>query len=158
MKNTRKIIYYISLVLLITACIVVALKKFILPEAPQTVFKIENIEHIHVSDVAGDPIKLTDLISMRETSYLYLFKLRDCPPCVTKGFDDLEKMKKAGYTVAAICIGDNLLELRKWGENNSSTQLYMLKTPDFYNHFQAEFSPVLAKLNKGKVKSWFYIL
>ena len=143
--------------LLAAGIMVVVLFKFVINRNPRPPFGINDFEKILVTDLSGSEVKLSDLVSPDVTGYCLIFEIKDCPPCIYEGLQDLKKLKEAGKPCLALVVHDLINEVSGWAAVNDFSPIFMLRKVDFYEHFHSVLTPVVVKLKNGKVVSHRYI-
>lgn len=155
----KKDLYYnIAIGIVVLAIVVVILFKFILPgKSTRGGFAINHFEKVTVLDLGGNQLKLADLVSKNESTYIFILELTNCNSCIYQGMEDLKKLKEAGKPCLSIVSHHLLDEVSGWSTTQDFSPFYMLHKHDFYEHIHSPVMPVLAKIRNGKVESFRYI-
>lgn len=154
----KDLFYNIAIGVVALAIVVVVLFKFILPGKPaQSGFAFNDLEKITVLDLSGNKLKLADLLSKDESTYVFILELTNCNSCIYQGMEDLMRLKEAGKPCFSIVSHHLIDEVSGWSTTQDFSPFYMLKKHDFYEHIHSPVMPVLAKIRNGKVESFRYI-
>lgn len=152
----------ILLVLIITGIAALVAFRFVLPKKngpPPGNFRVTELENIVVTDLSGNKMKLGAVMPGDSSFYLLICDMDDCFSCIFKGVDDMSKLHGAGHENAVIVVADKIEDVNGWTAANfpDYRAFYMLDTAGFYRHIHTPVTPVLAKIEKGKIISFRFI-
>lgn len=141
---------------------VVVFKLVIPPSSPQGsgYLRISGWQDIGVMDINGNKIKLGRIIPGDSSIYVMICDMDDCFSCIYKGVDDMKKLGNAGHEGVVVVVADKIEDVKGWSAANfpGYSNFYMLDTASFYDHIQTPSTPVIAKIESGKVSSFRLIL
>jgi len=119
-------------------------------------FEIQGVEDIPLVTLEKKEILFSALLNSHE-SYLLFFDLSSCPPCIFRGINELEKLKKDGKNAIAIAINDWAEEWITWTMNVGFRPIYMLRKESIGPSLCFPYLPVLLRLKNKKVTGHKYI-
>jgi hypothetical protein len=148
----------VAIVTLILAVIVVVVFKFVLKPNQQESFQFNDIEQLEVQDLAGNQVKLVDLLDNHKETFILLLEIRNCGSCISSGMDDITRLKNAGNPAMIIPIHDMLEDIVGWSGTYNFSPFYMMKKVTFYKQINCAALPVMVKVKNRKVTGYRYIL
>jgi hypothetical protein len=92
-----------------------------------------------------------------EESFMLFFELSNCPPCISRGLNELRELKKNGKNAYAVVIHNWADEWIHWARNVDFSPIYMLKKESLEREFFFPYLPVLVRLKNRKVYDYKYI-
>ncbi len=146
----------IAILIIVVAIGVIVTFKYIIPRTSNPV-AITEIRKINLSDLSGNEIALEKLLADKGTTYCLVFNMTDCYSCIHRGLIDLMDLKAAGNNCIAIIIHNDIGEANGWSTTQKYSPVYVLRKTDFYNYIHTPKSPVMIKLLKEEVVSFYFI-
>jgi hypothetical protein len=131
--------------------------KFVLPKQSGGPFRFEEFEKISVTDLNGNEMKLSQLVSADEITYILILELTDCNSCILKGIDDLKRLKGAGRQCLCLVVNDLLNEVRGWSVHMEFSPFFAIKKVDFYEHVHTAATPVMVKIKDNEIAGFRFI-
>lgn len=156
-ENKNYIVNIIQGVLIVSAIVVMLFAFVINKEAGVKAFGIKEFENIPVTDLEGSEIKLVDLVSKDENTYIFIFRLLDCPSCVKQGIQDLRSLVKAGKSGLVLVVYDSMDEVEEIAAQYNLSLFFLLGKKDFFEYVHTPVMPVLIKIKNNKLQSHRYI-
>lgn len=154
----RNFLLNTALIVLILAIVGVFVFKFLPKPHPRESFLFNNIQQVSVLDLAGNPIKLVDILDSQKETYIMFLELRNCGSCLVAGIEDMIRLKKAGNPAIIIPVHERVDEILGWSGTWEFSPFYMIKTADFYQQLQCAVLPVIVKVKNQKVTGYRYIV
>ncbi len=146
----------LAIFIFIVAIGVVVAYKYVIPKSNPLV-TIVDLHKLKLTDLSGTEIPFDTIIGEKGPTYCLIFDRADCYSCIYRGLEDLQKLKTAGQHVIAIILNDRLDEAAGWSTTQRYSPFYVLKKANFYHYIRTPATPVVIKLEKNKVASYYFI-
>lgn len=156
MKN-KDLFLNIGMVVMILAVVVAVLFKFVIKPSPPALFKINDLEKLVVTDMAGNPIQLVDLLDDKQETFIGLFEMHTCYSCIFDTVELAKQTKIAGKPALIIPIHDVLDDVQGWSTTIDFSFVYMMKRMLYHDQITCPVLPVIIKMKNRKVIDYKFV-
>ena len=156
-KIKKEQLFNLAIVILLTGISLLVIFKFVLNKPAQDSFAIKEIDQVLVTDLMGNEIPLPKWLSNNDATYFLAFDLKDCFGCISKGMEELKSLKNSGKSCFGLVIDDYYQDVAVWASNYEYLHFLVLKRSEFYDHIKSALTPVIFKIENGKVTGYRFI-
>lgn len=144
------------ILIVLTICLILAVVYPMFTGKKQSCIPFDKIKNIPILSVEEKEIFLDEMLDSNE-HFILFFELSSCPPCIYRGFDELQGLKSSGKNVSAVTVHNWVDEWIHWAKNIDFDPIYLVNKTNLEKNVFIPYLPMLIRLKNGKVSDCKYI-